>query len=247
MRRSVRINSGLVEKPVAIGSTNRPLPVGFVAVHLLVFLSFLTLAAPVSGDEQINSDGALRRGGEEGAQNGSYPPTGVPGADLRNKGGLRQDVPDSLPSCCSWASVAAFLAGSKGRGSHTMAETLYTLSTEDALRVAADASTAEKNYLQQPTSSQKRKGLMEAKKNLQRAYDDLRVEMEAMAKDDVPGKAELLANMKNALDVIQRHLSVHQRILSGKTASPALLRDIGLLDRLLARISADCREYLAGG
>ena len=128
-----------------------------------------------------------------------------------------------------------------------MAETLYTLSTEDALRVVADASTAEKHSLLQPASSQKRKGLMEAKKNLQQAYEDLRVEMEAMAKDDVPGKAELSTNMKNALDVIRRHLSLHQRILSGKTASPALLRDIGLLDRLLARISADCREYLAGG
>jgi hypothetical protein len=128
-----------------------------------------------------------------------------------------------------------------------MAETLYTLSSESALRVAGDASTAERNYLQRPTSSQRRKGLMEAKKNLQGAYDDLRVEMEAMAKDDVPGKAELLTNMKNALDVVRRHLSIHQRILSGKTASSALLRDVGRLDRLLARISADCREYLAGG
>jgi len=128
-----------------------------------------------------------------------------------------------------------------------MAETLYTLSTQDALQVVADASTAEKNYLQQPASSQKRKEFMEAKKNLQQAYDDLAVEMGALAKDEVPGKAELSANMKNALDVIQRHLAIHERILSRKAASPALLTEIGRLDRVLARISADCREYLAGG
>ena len=128
-----------------------------------------------------------------------------------------------------------------------MAETLYVLSTQNALRVAGDALRIEKNYLQQPMSSQERKGLMETKKNLQGAYADLRVEMEAMAKDNVPGKGELLANMKNALDAIQRNLSIHQRILAGKTAAPALLRDIRRLDRLLARISADCREYLARG
>ena len=248
MRRSNRVNRGPVGKPAVPPSKRGPLHVGPVVVLLLVLLSVLMPSAPVLADEQINPDGALRGGDEKAAQNGSYPPTReVTGADLQNKGGLRQDVPYSLPSCCSWASVAAFLAGSKGQGSHTMAETLYTLSTQDALRVAADASTAEKNYLRQPASSQKRKELMEAKKNLQQAYDDLAVEMGALAKDDVPGKAELLTNMKNALDVIQRHLAVHQQILSGKTASPALLRDIGRLDRLLARISADCREYLAGG
>ena len=242
---SVSGNGGLVGKPMAVASRNRLLHVGSAALLILLFLSVLPPAGPVSADEEGKTDGVQHWASENPVQNGTLSQAAKAGP--QNNPGLRQDVPDFLPSCCNWESVAAFLAASGGDAPHTMAETLYVLSTQNALRVAGDALRIEKNYLQQPMSSQERKGLMETKKNLQGAYADLRVEMEAMAKDNVPGKGELLANMKNALDAIQRNLSIHQRILAGKTAAPALLRDIRRLDRLLARISADCREYLARG
>jgi len=245
---SVSGNGGLLGKPMAAASRNRLLRVGSAALLILLFVSVLSPAEPVPADEQGKTDGTQRGASENPVLNGTFSPTGeAPKAGLQNDTGLRQDGLDSLPSCCSWESVAAFLAASGGDAPHTMAETLYVLSTQNALRVAGDALSVEKTYLHQPTSAQKRKGLMETKKSLQGAYADLRVEMEAMAKDNVPGKGELLANIKNALDAIQRGLSIHQRILTGKTAAPALLSDIRRLDRLLARISADCRAYLAGG
>ena len=88
---------------------------------------------------------------------------------------------------------------------------------------------------------------METEKSLQGARADLQTEMEALTKDNVRNKGELLKDMKNALDAIQLDLSIHERIREGKTAAPALLKDVEDLDRLLARISADCRAYLSGG
>ena len=167
---------------------------------------------------------------------------------VRSSAGPRQDgAPGSLPSCCGWEGIQALLASSGSDGSRTMAETLYVLSTQDALRAVGDALRTQKSCVGQAMPSRKRKQLMETEKSLQGARADLQTEMEALTKDNVRNKGELLKDMKNALDAIQLDLSIHERIREGKTAAPALLKDVEDLDRLLARISADCRAYLSGG
>jgi hypothetical protein len=53
--------------------------------------------------------------------------------------------------------------------------------------------------------------------------------------------------MNNALRAVQEDLEIQQRILAGKDSTPALLRKVRSLSRLLTEISADCQKFLAGG
>ena len=85
---------------------------------------------------------------------------------------------------------------------------------------------------------------MSLRSSLRRSDADLRAEIRALAAESIPDKEELLKNMKNALDVVQQDLAIHERILDGKAATPVLLEKIAHLDRLLAQISEDCRKYL---
>lgn len=153
-----------------------------------------------------------------------------------------------LPSCCTWDTVATFLKASAGEGQRTMAETLYVLSIQDAVKVTAGAISEQKRYLDQIKRVRgKRGGFMEVERRLQGAHADLTAEMKALAADSLPGKDELLRNMKNALGAIQRDLAVHRTIVSRKAAPSAALGELRHLDALLVRISMDCKAFLAGG
>jgi hypothetical protein len=129
-----------------------------------------------------------------------------------------------------------------------MAQTLYVLSAQDALKAVNDALKAQKHHLSVSKTAAKKGGnLMSLGKSLRTSGADLQAEIEALTGESIPDKEELLKNMKNALGVVQQDLAIHERILDGKTATPVLLGKIAHLDRLLAQVTEDCRKYLTGG
>jgi hypothetical protein len=128
-----------------------------------------------------------------------------------------------------------------------MAQTLYALSAQDALKAVNDALKAQKQHLSERKSGpRKEENLMSLGNSLRTSGADLRAEIKALSNESIPDKDELLKNMRNALKVVQQDLAIHGSILDGKTAAPVLLKKIARLDGLLAQVSEDCRKYLSG-
>jgi hypothetical protein len=172
---------------------------------------------------------------------------GLPAGPRENAADQKVTPPGSLQSCCDWNAVTAFLSSTKGDGSRTMAQTLYVLSAQDALKAVNDALKAQKHHLAaSKTVAKKGENLMSLRNSLRTSDADLRAEIKALSNESIPDKDELLKNMRNALEVVQQDLVIHGSILDGKTAAPILLRKIAHLDGLLAQVSEDCRKYLSG-
>ena len=224
-------------------------PVILIAALLIVALSNRATAQPATAAKQPAAASEASPGVTTSSPQDSPIETGngLPADPEKNAAGQTVPPPDSLQSCCDWNAVTAFLSSAKGDGSRTMAQTLYVLSAQDALKAVNDALKAQKRHLSERKSGPKKgEHLMSLGNSLRTSGGDLRAEIKALSNESIPDKDELLKNMKNTLEVVQQDLAINGRILGGKAPTPVLLGKIAHLDRLLAQVSEDCRKYLSG-
>jgi hypothetical protein len=231
----------------AIGGRNRWYG-SLIAAFFIAVLSFWAATPPAMAEniDATGDDQGTR--GQTFFQDNLSPKVGDGlTAGSRDAAGQRVILPDSLQSCCDWNAVTAFLSSARGHGPRTMAQTLYVLSAQDALKVVNDALKVQKYHLSASKTAAKKGGsLVSLRNSLRTSNADLQAEIKALSDESIPEKGDLLRNMKNALAVVQRDLAVHERILEGKEAPPVLLGKIARLDRLLFQVSEDCRKYLSG-